>query len=1477
MGFARMLAKGSRFALGVAAVTLAVVPTASAMETAVPSTTSPMWQTNGITYALASTGGVVYAGGTFPSVRPPGAAAGSGEVARTRLAAFNANTGALVTSFNHTLNGNVFSIAASPDGKTVYVGGDFTTVDGATRNRIAAFNAQTGALTSWSSSVYQRVTSISVSPSAVYIGGGFTTAGGGAVQRLAKLSPTTGQADPAFAATADAYVYSIALSADYSKLYVAGQFTALSGNSDYYGAGAVDSQTGAAVSFPATSAIPRPTASCVSIGKVVRTDANGAYFGAEGTGGGCFDGTFAANNDGTLKWKSTCLGATQAVQPLGDELFTGSHTHDCAEDQANGDPKAFPEVGWSKGLARRLLSRSLATGKMGDWYPQTNGGIGEGLGPRVMATDGTQLFVGGEFTQVNGVNQQSLARFSPADGDQAVPSQPVAPTTVARGDGKVSIFVQAPLDTDDPDITVRLYRDGGNTPIATKQVTSLFWKRPIVAFTDDGLATGSSHTYRADAVETNGPNAGARSAASDSVTVLATAPAYAKTVLSQNPTLFWRFDDARAPAVADASDGLEGGTSWLGTTFNAAGANDGGKAVTFDGSSGSIASTDALPSPTTYSVDAWFKTTSTSGGKIIGFGNAQQGYDFGGNPALSSSYDKHIYMTNAGKLIFGVYNGSFDTITTSASYNDGQWHQVTGTQGPNGMVLYVDGVRVGRNGVTTNQGYTGYWRVGGDNLGAWPSQPSSNYFAGTIDDVSVYGSALTAQQVAAQYVASGRTPDLPPSPTDTYGKAVYDDGPSAFWRLDETSGTSAADASGNQNPAGYVGGVTQGGGSAIGSQGTSTALNGANGNVAQSNAQTSPSSYTEELWFKTTTTSGGKIIGFGNAQTGNSSNYDKHVYMTNSGQLIFGVWNNGPDIVTSPQRYNDGDWHYLVASQGSGGLALYVDGQLVGSNPASANQGYNGYWRVGGDNLGGWPSQPSSNYFAGSVDEVAIYDFALTGEQISAHYAAAGHTGPDITAPTAAITAPADGATVGTGNVTVTATAADNVGVTSLDLQVDGSTVATDSDAPYTFTWNAGEGQHTLRVVAHDAAGNTGTSDPVTVTVQTPDTTSPATAITAPADGATVYGPTAVTATASDNVGVTSVALKVDGTTVGTDTTAPYEFNWNATDVGDHTLTTVATDAAGNTGTSAEVHVTVQVPPDTTAPSAPGTLTGEATGQTAVHLAWGAASDNVGVTGYVVVRDGTDLPGVVTGLSYDDTGLTAGDSHTYSVLAVDAAGNRGPASNEVTVTLPTTPSVLFADTFDGADGAPWNASSWTTSVSAGSAAIQGNAGVLTVNDTASAYARAQSSGLTATTDSELLTSFKWNSNTAVSYLSFYMRGSGGWQNGYRPRTGIGVQIQSNSATVRVQKNVNGTMTDIGGVTGAQQVTTAKQWLRLRVTGDTIQFKIWTDGQAEPSAWKSEITDASVSAAGQLFVSLNRAGSNTGTKAVTLDDLTIVQG
>lgn len=189
---------------------------------------------------------------------------------------------------------------------------------------------------------------------------------------------------------------------------------------------------------------------------------------------------------------------------------------------------------------------------------------------------------------------------------------------------------------------------------------------------------------------------------------------------------------------------------------------------------------------------------------------------------------------------------------------------------------------------------------------------------------------------------------------------------------------------------------------------------------------------------------------------------------------------------------------------------------------------------------------------------------------------AAGFTG-DVTAPSVSFAAPAAGATV-SGVVAVQVNAADDVGVASVSLYVDGVLFAADTAAPFAFNWGSsrvGNGAHVLRAVASDAAGNTAAAEQSINVSNFVDTTAPTVAITAPADGAQIGNSVSVTVNAADNVGVSRVELWVDGVLKATSTRAPYSTSWNSRRAsrGAHALECRAYDAAGNMGRSATVTV----------------------------------------------------------------------------------------------------------------------------------------------------------------------------------------------------------------------------------------------------------------------------------------------------------------
>jgi chitodextrinase len=199
------------------------------------------------------------------------------------------------------------------------------------------------------------------------------------------------------------------------------------------------------------------------------------------------------------------------------------------------------------------------------------------------------------------------------------------------------------------------------------------------------------------------------------------------------------------------------------------------------------------------------------------------------------------------------------------------------------------------------------------------------------------------------------------------------------------------------------------------------------------------------------------------------------------------------------------------------------------------------------------------------------------------------------------------------------------------------------------------------------------------------DTTPPTVSLAAPASGATVSGTTIVTATATDNIGVTSVQFELDGKALGSALTAPnsgssYSYAWDTTGVssGVHTLTAIASDAAGNTTTATSITVTAKNA-DTTPPSTPTGLKASAPTSAQVNLSWTAATDNIGVTGYRVYRNGSStalvtVPAPTT--TYTDAAVSATTTYTYTVTALDAAGNQSAQSASVSVTTPANPDKI---------------------------------------------------------------------------------------------------------------------------------------------------------------------------------------------------------
>ncbi|CAD5991104.1 conserved exported protein of unknown function [Agreia sp. COWG] len=1539
-------------------------PTNPATPATVTADALPTVQIDGNVWQQTIIGDTVYAVGKFGTARPAGAARGVNAVVRNNILAYSISTGQLITSFAPSLNDEAFSVTSSPDGSRIYVGGSFTQVNGATVWRIAALDAKTGALiTSFLPKPAGPVRAIVATASTVYFGGLFSTVGTAQRPGVAEATVSNGALTSFGPQVTGGRVNGLLLSPDKSKLVIGGQFTQINGSDrPGRGLGMVSTADASLLPFQINDVVRNgDVSSSITSLSSDGDDIYGTGYTFNGTGN--FEGTFRSSfSSGTTTWLEDCHGDTYSVKPIGDVVYTASHAHYC------GNIGAFPQTDpW--GFHRALAFSKTATGTLTPdqhgypsftgtpspslltWFPDLESGKATGQNQGPWTVDGNAKYVvyGGEFPTVNGAAQEGLVRFAvksaaPNQQGPRVTGSRFNPTVASTVSGTVRLTWPANWDRDNSTLKYDVIRDGNTTkPIYTTTADSTFWNQPQMGFVDTGLVPGQSYRYRVFATDPSG-----NIARSDTVTIVATASGqsaspYSTAVMADAPNRYYRLGDAAGTTVEDWA-GFNDGTVTGTPDFGKAGQNpaDSNTAVGFkDGSY--VTTPTAEKGPNTFTVESWVKTTSTDGGKIIGFGSSATG--------SSASYDRMVYMSNDGTINFGVYTGQSQLVSSSKTYNDGEWHHVAATLSPAGMTLTIDGRQVGsRSDVTQGQDYTGYWRIAGDNLGGWPNKPNSDYLTGDIDEVAIYSAALTQDQLIAHYVAAGRTSPIPPAPADAYGASVYNLNPTLYWRLGESSGTTAADSGKRDNSGLYFGAFAQQTAGALKNVGDTAATfsptsNGFGGwnQAGVSSASSSPSttSYTEELWFKTTTTSGGKLIGFGSSQTGTSGNYDRHVYMENDGRLTFGVWTGNANTATTSASYNDGQWHHLVASESSpDGMKLYVDGKLKATNPQTGGDPYTGYWRVAGDNA--WSGDP---FFKGSIDEVAVYPNALTSDQVADHYRIGAGIVPNVR-PVAAFTST----------------------VTDLSVAFDASGSADQDGTIATYAWDFGDGQtatgatpthaystagdHAVALTVTDNSGESTTlSHTVTTNLAnvapTASFTSTVTDLSVAfyasgstdsdgsiasyswnfGDGSTgtgvnpshayaIAGSYPVTLNVTDNKGLisdvtktvvatakvlvpptsaftktaTGLSLGLDGSasTDADGTIASYAWTFGDGQAGSGATTTHAYASAGtfqvsltvtdNDGASATStqSVTLTAPPANVVPTASFT---SSAADLATSFDATASTDADGtIASYAwAFGDGSTGTGATASHSY-----AAAGSYTVILTVTDNVGATGTSTKTLTVTAPAQPGgPLATDTFTRTStsglGSAEVGGSWNVTGGVANATVSGNKARLKATK-ATAGVNASLSAVS-TTSSNSFATFALDKLADGGGTFFSLAGrqiSSG--NDYRAK----IKVAANGAlTLTLGKTVATAETALKAVnlTGSYVAGTEYR-VRTEVTGTnptTVRAKVWAVTQTEPAAWQATADDttAALQSAGTVGVMTYLSGSSSNFPLVTsIDDLSV---
>lgn len=143
----------------------------------------------------------------------------------------------------------------------------------------------------------------------------------------------------------------------------------------------------------------------------------------------------------------------------------------------------------------------------------------------------------------------------------------------------------------------------------------------------------------------------------------------------------------------------------------------------------------------------------------------------------------------------------------------------------------------------------------------------------------------------------------------------------------------------------------------------------------QNTLLTNPTVFSIGVWFKTTTTSAAKIIGFVQNSGSGETSYDRHIYIGRDGKLFYGIYNNTANTTVSTKAVNDGKWHFVLATQNGAVGSLYVDSATAVTLSATP-QNYSGYWKVGGYKLTGWSDNSGAlgdGDWVGDIGKVYIY------------------------------------------------------------------------------------------------------------------------------------------------------------------------------------------------------------------------------------------------------------------------------------------------------------------------------------------------------------------------------------------------------------------------------------------------------------------------------------------------------------------------
>jgi len=410
-------------------------------------------------------------------------------------------------------------------------------------------------------------------------------------------------------------------------------------------------------------------------------------------------------------------------------------------------------------------------------------------------------------------------------------------------------------------------------------------------------------------------------------------------------------------------------------------------------------------------------------------------------PQLAIQHHKAIFYWRA-------TDNTFLGPHSDINVDDGQWHHLAGVWTPTGLQVYVDGLLQGSVTTSKVEGVVDCpYQIGGFNTSGCNGQDPANYsyFPGMIKEVRLWNSTRTPEQIGqTEYTTLAGTEDglvgywrldegqgttaqdapghglagtlhntqwvhNADSPTSltvaasdsAYARAVLADHPVAYWPLNDANGSTARDATGNGHDGQYVGGVKLREAGPFGSDSTAASFNGSSGYVSVPGTWggSSWNAVTVEAWVYARVLAPQAVVG------PTDFNFQAIVEPTDQSFVHFQLHppcrvedecgdvvyvDSGTRAVLLPviTPILPPAWHYVVMTGQSGGSKIYVDGVEQGSNSGTFTSitAVNSL-RIGSGYRGG-------RFFNGRIADVAIYNHALTPDQIAVHYKT-GATGSD--------------------------------------------------------------------------------------------------------------------------------------------------------------------------------------------------------------------------------------------------------------------------------------------------------------------------------------------------------------------------------------------------------------------------------------------------------------------------------------------------